>query len=156
MFKLNSTWHNFTFGQCSVARKLIINFRSYQPTVLLFSFFGMKLFWDDINNTSSWFGSITLKSKFCTLSHFLKNLFCKFLYLGMNLSKDGTNQLPRVGFDWITLNVTLKVWKNLIGPFSAILTHIAHLFKICSVKLWRDKFDWITLKVFSSGNISLY
>ena len=37
---------------------------------------------------------------FCTLEHFLKNFSQKlFLYFGMNLPKDGTNQLPKAGFD---------------------------------------------------------
>ena len=40
---------NFSFGQFSVARKLILNGGAIRPIGLLF---GMRLLWDDINNIS--------------------------------------------------------------------------------------------------------
>ena len=37
-------------------------------------------------------------------------------YFGMNLPKDGTNQLPKAGFDWIALKVILQGRKGLNLP----------------------------------------
>ena len=57
----------------------------------------------------------------CTLHHFLKKLVIKvFVYFGMNLPKDGTNQLPKAGFDWIAPKV-IFISRGAEGPGREIL-----------------------------------
>ena len=81
----------------------------------------------------------------------------------MNLPKDGTNQLPKAGFDWIALKVIFQGRKGLNLPlfsnFDIYCPFIQNLFSnfffISRMKLpqdgdnelWREGFDWITLKV---------
>ena len=52
-------------------------------------------------------------SLFGILAIFSKKLASNFLYSGMNLPKDGTNQLPKARFDGITLKVILQGRKGL-------------------------------------------
>ena len=71
---------------------------------------------------------------FCTLDHILKKLVSIFfLYFGMNLPKDGTNQLPKAGFDWIALKVIFQGRKGLNLPLFSNLTLIVKLFIIWPV-----------------------
>ena len=84
----------------------------------------------------------------------------------MNLPEDGTNQLPKAGFDWIALKVIFQGRKGLNLPlFSNFATYcpfIQNLFSnFFSIgmklppdgddELWREGFDWITLKVIVKG-----
>ena len=99
----------------------------------------------------------------------------------MNLPKDGTNQLPKAGFDWIALKVIFQGRKGLHLPLFSnfdiycpfIQNLLSNLFFIFGMKLpqdgdkelWREGFDLITLKVIvkvrkvrfgSFSHISLY
>ena len=77
----------------------------------------------------------------------------------MNLPKDGTNQLPNAGFDWIALKVIFQGRKGLNLPlfsnFDIYCPFIQKLSLYFGMKLpqdgdnelWRAGFDWITLKV---------
>ena len=81
----------------------------------------------------------------------------------MNLPEDGTNQLPKAGFDWIALKGIFQGRKGLNLPlFSNFDTYcpfiqnlFSNFFYIFGMKLppdgddelWREEFDWITLKV---------
>ena len=58
-----------------------------------------------------------------------QKLVSNFLYFGMNLPKDGTNQLPKAGFDFSKGPISRSESSKFV-PFSTILTHIVHLFKI--------------------------
>ena len=47
---------------------------------------------------------------------FSQKLVNDFLYFGMNLPKDGTNQLPKAVFYWITLKVICQGRKGINLP----------------------------------------
>ena len=54
----------------------------------------------------------------------------------MNPPEDGTNQLPKAGFDWNRSKGHFsRSERSKFATFSPILTLIVHLFKICSVTL---------------------
>ena len=98
----------------------------------------------------------------------------------MNLPNDGTNQLPKARFDWIALKVISQGRKGLNLPlfsnFDTYCPFIQNLFSNFLYfgmklpqdgdnELWREGFDWITLKVIakvrkvrfdSFSHISLY
>ena len=63
----------------------------------------------------------------------------------MNLPKDGTNQLPKAGFDWIALKVIFQ-GRKLFLYFGMKLPPNG------DDELWREGFDWITLKVIVKGS----
>ena len=59
----------------------------------------------------------------------------------MNLPKDGTNQLPKAGFDWIALNVTFQGRKDpnllLFSNFDTYCLFIQNLFRnFFSILAW--------------------
>ena len=92
----------------------------------------------------------------------------------MNLPKDGNNQLPKAGFDWIALKVIFQ--GLLFSNFDIYCPFIQNLFSNFFFilheasqdgdnELWWEGFDWITLKVIvkvrkvrfdSFSHISLY
>ena len=79
----------------------------------------------------------------------------------MNLPNDGTSQLPKAGFDWITFKKG-HLLRSERSKF-AIFLQLGHFLSIYSKsdqyivlyfgmqlpqdELWREWFDWITLKV---------
>ena len=79
----------------------------------------------------------------------------------MNLPKDGTNQLPKAGFDWIALKVIFQGQKGinlpLLSKFATYCPFIQNLFSNFTFilassqdgdnELWREGFYWIILKV---------
>ena len=85
----------------------------------------------------------------------------------MNLPEDGINQLPKAGFDWIALKVIFQGRKGLNLPlfsnFDTYCPFIQNLFSNFFLyfgmklpqdgddELWREGFDWITLKVIVKG-----
>ena len=78
----------------------------------------------------------------------------------MNIPKDGTSQLPKVGLDWIALKVNFQGRKGIkFFNFYTYCPFIQNLFGNLNIylgmklpqdganELWRDGFDWIVLKV---------
>ena len=78
----------------------------------------------------------------------------------MNIPKDGTSQVPKAGFEWIALKDIFQGRKGLNLPlFSNFDTYCPFIQNLFSNyfgmklpqdgdnKLWREGFDWITLKV---------
>ena len=72
-----------------------------------------------------------------------KNWSVTFLHFGMNLPKDGTNQLPKAGFDWITLKVIFQGRKGLNLPFfsnfGTYCPFIQNLFGNFFVLIWNGE-----------------
>ena len=69
------------------------------------------------------------------------------LYFGMNLARDGTNQLPKAGFDWIALMVIFQGRKGLTLPrfsnFDTYCPFIQNLFSnVSSILAWTSPGWW--------------
>ena len=68
--------------------------------------------------------------------NFLKNCLITFLYLCKKLPKEGTNELPKDGFDWITLKVIFQ------GPKGLKKVTFCCFATFCQFSLkWSDNFS---------------
>ena len=78
---------------------------------------------------------MALVAVFRHFAKFLKNCLVTFLYFGMELPNEGTNELSKDGFDGISQKVIFQGLKGQIGPFSHIYIYYSVVPKCCPLVL---------------------